>query len=104
VIRSFVINSVSHLTEELRDRKHKYEKEMNPSAVIISRKDECLDTSKMYFPIVIASMYVRRFLNENVKHILLELLNDIMEEMYKLVSSNKWMDDETRYSLIYITK
>jgi len=99
VIRRFVIDSVIFLTEELRDRKQKYEKEMNPSAVIVSRKTMCVAVSQYCFRVAMASMYVRRFLNYNVKQMILEILKVFMEEMYKIISSNKWMDDETRYSL-----
>jgi len=74
---------------------------MNLSSLIESRMDKCTSITHVSFDLASASLYVRRFFNEKLKQNVLEMINSIMEELYKVLSSNNWMDDETRYSLTF---
>lgn len=57
---------------------------------------ECAQISFKYFNVAIGSMYVRQFFDSNAKENALEMVNGIKEELYKIISSSDWMDDETR--------
>lgn len=62
---------------------------------------ECVDSTSKKFPLVIGSLYVRRFFDENTKKTVSEMVNGIREELYKLLESSDWMDEKTRYFLIW---
>lgn len=57
---------------------------------------QCADISFELFYVAIGSMYIRQFFDSNAKENALEMVNGIKEELYKILSSNEWMDDETR--------
>jgi len=42
------------------------------------------------------SLYVRRFFDENTQKKVSEIINDIKEENYKILSTIDWMDDVTK--------
>jgi len=87
-----VDDAVKYLTGELRQIKHKYNKNIKE----VPRWKECADISFDLFNIAVGSMYVRRFSNDNTKNNALEMANVIKKELYKMLLSNEWMDDETR--------
>lgn len=96
MIQRSVIDSLDFLTEDLRKRKLKYKKEIDPDFIEYPQWKYCTDISTKLFNLAIGSLYVRRFFNENAKQNALEMLNGIKEELYKTLSSNEWMDDRTR--------
>lgn len=57
---------------------------------------ECAQISFKYFNVAIESMYVRKFFDSNAKENALEMVKGFKEELYKIISSNEWMDDEIR--------
>lgn len=61
-----------------------------------TRQDECFKCSLTFFTKAFESLYVRKFVDQNTKENIKEMLNGILEEMYKILSSVNWMDDETR--------
>ncbi|XP_001944441.2 neprilysin-2 [Acyrthosiphon pisum] len=90
-----VDDAVKYLTRELRQIKYTYRKLVFDNKEV-SRWMECVDISFDLFKIALGSMYVRRVSNENTKNNTLEIANDIKKELYKMLLSNEWMDDETR--------
>ncbi|XP_060860193.1 neprilysin-2-like [Metopolophium dirhodum] len=90
-----VNDAVKYLTKELRQTKSTYKKRIF-SIKEVPRWKECADISFELFKIAIGSMYVRRFSNENTKNNALEMVKVIKKELYKMLLSNEWMDDETR--------
>ncbi|XP_029343547.1 neprilysin-2 [Acyrthosiphon pisum] len=96
VIQRSVIDSLSYLTEELRNRNYKYMKELKPNFKVYPRRAQCATISTTLFDLAIVSLYVRRVFNENAKQNALRMVNGIKEELYKTLSSNDWMDDRTR--------
>lgn len=85
------MDSVSYLNDELRTKQQYYKKEQ-----IKPRWEKCMDISNELFTLAVGSLYVRRVHNENTKQYVLEMVNGIMEDLYKILSYNEWMDDETR--------
>ncbi|XP_026818159.1 neprilysin-2-like [Rhopalosiphum maidis] len=96
VIWRFTAESVSYLTEDLRKRQLEFITELTGKTEREPRWKECVGISSERFSLAIGSLYVRRFFDENIKKNALEMVNGIREEMYKILSSNDWMDDETR--------
>ncbi|XP_060860161.1 neprilysin-2-like [Metopolophium dirhodum] len=96
VIQRSVIDSLSYMTEELRNRQYKYKKELNPNFKVYPRSNYCMKISTELFNLATGSLYVKRVFNENAKQNALEMVNGIKEELYKTLSSNEWMDDRTR--------
>jgi neprilysin len=96
VIWRFTAESVSYLTEDLRKRQLEFITELTGKTEREPRWKECVSISSERFSLAIGSLYVRRFFDENIKKNALEMVNGIKEEMYKILSSNDWMDDETR--------
>lgn len=90
--------SVSYLTEEMRKRQLEYSTELSGRTEREPRWKECVDISSGSFSLAIGSLYVRRYFDENAKKNALEMVNGIREEMYKILGSIDWMDEETRYS------
>jgi len=84
------------LTEELRKRELEYHSEQSGKTEREPRWKECVGISSERFSLAIGSLYVRHFFDENAKKEALEMVNGIREEMYKILSTNDWMDDETR--------
>jgi len=91
LISRYVVDSLSYLTKELRQRHVLYNKYNNTT-----RLTECIDITTQMFEIVISSTYVRRYFDKNSKQNALDLVYSIKDELYKILSSNEWMDDETR--------
>jgi len=90
-----VYDAVQYLTKELRQTRNTYRK---TSSLVkeVPRWKECADISFELFKIAIGSMYVRRFSNEKTTNNALEMVNGLKKELYKIILSNEWMDDETR--------
>ena len=42
------------------------------------------------------SLYVQRFFKENAKKKALELVDNIRQEMYEIIETVDWMDEDTR--------
>lgn len=96
------MDTVEFLTEELRERKLDIVKILNEIDTDTLRKPrwkECFDNTYLYFKFAIMSTYIRKFVNENDKKNVLEMVKRIKEEKYKLLSSVDWLDDETRLNL-----
>ncbi|XP_027847629.2 neprilysin-2-like [Aphis gossypii] len=94
-----IMDTVEFLTEELRERKLDIVKILNEIDTDTLRKPrwkECFDNTYLYFKFAIMSTYIRKFVNENDKKNVLEMVKRIKEEKYKLLSSVDWLDDETR--------
>ncbi|CAH1724670.1 neprilysin-2 [Aphis gossypii] len=92
--------SVSYLTEEMRKRQLEYSTELSGRTEREPRWKECVDISSGSFSLAIGSLYVRRYFDENAKKNALEMVNGIREEMYKILGSIDWMDEETRKNAI----
>lgn len=45
----------------------------------------------------VGSLYVKRFFKEEAKKSALEMVDNIREEMYKILGKVDWMDDITRF-------
>ncbi|KAL5238849.1 hypothetical protein ACI65C_006259 [Semiaphis heraclei] len=96
LIWRLVTQCVCFLTEELRKRELEYHSEQSGKTEREPRWKECVGISSERFSLAIGSLYVRHFFDENAKKEALEMVNGIREEMYKILSTNDWMDDETR--------
>lgn len=96
VIWRFTSDSINYLTEELRKRQLEFFTELTGRTEREPRWKECVSISSEKFSLVVGSLYVKRFFDENAKKNAIEMVNGIKEEMYKILSSNDWMDDETR--------
>ncbi|CAI6356529.1 unnamed protein product [Macrosiphum euphorbiae] len=81
------------LTEELRKRHNIY----MAHDITQPRWKNCMDISTVMFDLAINSLYFQRIrFNEYTKQNITEMVNSIKEELYKILSSNMWMDDKTR--------
>ncbi|XP_027847675.2 neprilysin-2-like isoform X2 [Aphis gossypii] len=100
VIWRFTSDSINFLTEELRKRQLEFFTELTGRTEREPRWKECVSISSEKFSLVVGSLYVKRFFDENAKKNAIEMVNGIKEEMYKILSSNDWMDDETRRNAI----
>lgn len=92
------MNSVIFLTEKMRSRKLKYESELNIKTFETQseRSYECWSSCVHFLNIATMSLYVRRFFDENTQKKVSEIINDIKEENYKILSTIDWMDDVTK--------
>lgn len=87
---------VNFLTEDLRKRELEFLTEQSGKTERVPRWKECVGISSDRFSLAIGSLYVRQFFDERAKKEALEMVDGIREEMNKILSSNDWMDDETR--------
>lgn len=97
-----VAASVTYLTEKLRKRQLQYSTELLGVTKREPRWKECVEISSGSFSLAIGSLYIRRYFDENAKKNALEMVNDIREEMYRILESTEWMDEETRFTFNYI--
>lgn len=61
-----------------------------------ARQNLCIDLSVESFSPALNSLYVRKFVDENTKKDVEEMVNGIQEEMFEILSSVDWLDDVTR--------
>uniref|UniRef100_A0A2S2NML0 Neprilysin-1 n=1 Tax=Schizaphis graminum TaxID=13262 RepID=A0A2S2NML0_SCHGA len=87
---------IDYLTKKLRLRQNEYHATLQGSSGSVPRWKECLKEVQKCFQLAIDSMYVRRVFDKNAKNSVQEIVNSIREELYKLLSSNDWMDDQTK--------
>ncbi|XP_026818640.1 neprilysin-2-like [Rhopalosiphum maidis] len=92
--------SVDLLTKKLRLRQGKYYASLYGNSGSVPRWNECLKNVKQMFQLAIDSMYVRRVFDKNALNNVQEIVNRMKEELYKLLSSNDWMDDQTKKNAI----
>jgi neprilysin len=90
------MGSVNLLTEKLRLRQNEFYATLKGSSGSEPRWNECLKEVRQIFQLAIDSMYVRRVFDKNAKNNVEEIANRMREELYKLLSSNDWMDDQTK--------
>lgn len=50
----------------------------------------------------VGSLYVKRFFKEEAKKSALEMVDNIREEMYKILGKVDWMDDITRFVTYFL--
>jgi len=91
-----VTQCIDFLTEDLRKAELEFHSEQSGKTEREPRWKECVSISSDSFALAIGSLYVRHFFDEKAKKEALEIVNGIREEMYKILSTNDWMDDETR--------
>eukprot|EP00102_Acyrthosiphon_pisum_P014814 XP_008185066.2 PREDICTED: neprilysin-11-like [Acyrthosiphon pisum] len=100
MIWRFAAQCVNFLTEELRKRELEFLTEQSGKTERVPRWKECVGISSDRFSLAIGSLYVRQFFDESAKNEALEMVDGIREEMNKILSTNDWMDDETRRNAI----
>lgn len=96
MISRAVAASVSYLNDELRKQQFKYSLVLTGKARREDRWKECVKISLGRFQLSLASFFVKRYFNEYDKKNALGIVNDVREEMYNILGSIDWMDEETR--------
>lgn len=89
-------STVSYLPEEFRKKQLKYITAITGSTEREARWKECSSQAARIVSLATGSLYVRKFFKENAKKKALELVNNIREEMYEIISNVDWMDENTR--------
>ncbi|XP_022169537.1 neprilysin-11-like [Myzus persicae] len=96
MIWRLVTQCVNFLTDQLRKRELEFLTEQSGKTEREPRWKECVGISSDRFSLAIGSLYVKQFFDERAKKEALEMVDGIRKEMFKILSSNDWMDDETR--------
>ncbi|XP_046670651.1 neprilysin-2 isoform X2 [Homalodisca vitripennis] len=91
-----VASAVSSLTETLRKRQLEYGTALTGRTEREPRWKECVGLSAGSLSLAVGSLYVKRFFKEDAKKNALEMVDNIREEMYKILKTVDWMDEETR--------
>ncbi|XP_034236596.1 neprilysin-2 isoform X1 [Thrips palmi] len=89
-------STLSYLHDSVRDRQLKFYTALSGRTERESRWKECVDLASGSMSLSIGSLYVRRYFREDSKREALEMVNNIRDEMYKILKSCTWMDDATR--------
>ncbi|XP_054271423.1 neprilysin-2 isoform X2 [Macrosteles quadrilineatus] len=91
-----VASSVSSLTESLRKRQLEYGTALSGRTEREPRWKECVGLSAGSLSLAVGSLYVQRFFKQEAKKNALEMVDNIREQMYKILQNVDWMDEETR--------
>ncbi|KAE8748157.1 hypothetical protein FOCC_FOCC005160 [Frankliniella occidentalis] len=93
-------STLSYLHDSVRDRQLKFYTALSGRTERESRWKECVDLASGSMSLSIGSLYVRRYFKEDSKRAALEMVNNIRQEMYKVLKSVPWMDDATRQAAL----
>lgn len=93
-------SSVSYLNEAVRKRQLDYSTELSGRTEREPRWKECVDTAAGSFALAIGSLYIKNYFKEEAKKNALEMVEGIRKEMYKMLSSNEWMDERTKQNAL----
>jgi len=91
-----VASAVSSLTESLRKRQLEYGTALSGRTEREARWKECVGLTAGSLSLAVGSLYVQRFFKQEAKKNALEMVDNIREEMYKILQTVDWMDEETR--------
>lgn len=58
--------------------------------------DSAVGLIRFSLSLAVGSLYVKRFFKQEAKKNALEMVDNIREEMYKILQTVDWMDNETR--------
>lgn len=88
---------VSYLPEKYRARQLEYYTAVSGSTEREARWKECVDHSASSLSLAVGSLYIRKYFDEAAKNNALELVSRVRTEMYKILESVEWMDEDTRH-------
>lgn len=86
MVFNFALTKEIYWPEKFRKYKNKEE----------TRREFCTRNTGKLFSKVVEYVYVRKFVDKNSKKFVTDIENGIRDEMYKLLLSADWMDDDTR--------
>uniref|UniRef100_A0A146LYT5 Neprilysin-2 n=1 Tax=Lygus hesperus TaxID=30085 RepID=A0A146LYT5_LYGHE len=89
-------STVSYLPEAFRKKQLKYITAVTGSTEREARWKECSSQAARTVSLATGSLYVQKFFKENAKKKALELVENIREEMYAIIETVDWMDEDTR--------
>ena len=89
-------SSISYLNEAVRKRQLEYSTELSGRTEREPRWKECVDTAAGSFALAIGSLYIRKYFQEDAKRNALEMVEGIRKEMYRMLTNNDWMDEQTK--------
>ncbi|XP_031344617.1 neprilysin-2-like isoform X2 [Photinus pyralis] len=91
-----VYSSVTHLTDQLRQRQLQYTKLLNGRTELGPRWKECTDIVSNSLSVAVGALYIRKYFPKDAKQKAKEIASDIKEEFINILKEIDWMDNATR--------
>ncbi|XP_057330724.1 neprilysin-2-like [Microplitis mediator] len=96
ILWRLIVDSVFYLNDEIRKPQVDFMTAITGRPKKELRSKECLDNISAYLPLVIGTLYVKKYFNEDVKNNAAEIVNNIEDQLKLTLQTVDWMDNKTR--------
>ncbi|XP_025829399.1 neprilysin-2 [Agrilus planipennis] len=87
---------IPYLSDIISQRELKYLKAISGQAERPPRWKECVEDVSSSLPILVGSLYVRKYVHRDTKTKVLEMVTFLKQEFINILKTIDWMDDESR--------
>ncbi|KAF5287390.1 hypothetical protein FQA39_LY15928 [Lamprigera yunnana] len=95
-----VKSSVQFLTEQLRNRRLDYFQTAFGITDRVPRWKECVNVVTKGIPFAVGVMYVQKYIQENTKEIVFEMIATVRSQFMEMLKQVDWMDDVTKMNAL----